>query len=384
MRVAIPVGPDAGHIFPCLALAVRLRNAGHEPLLLSGGPWYGQAERAGIDAVELPGLHPEPGDDEDDQGYKLHGRAARMAPALAGVLRDSRIDLVVADVMVAAGQMAAEIVGIPCVELCPHPLYHPSRALPPIGSGLAPAVNLREKARDILLRSMTARSLRQGRRQREEARASIGLHPEDPGPTLRLLATLPGMEPARPDWPERTHVVGPLVWEPTERELPIPTGEGPLVMVAPSTVTDAGIGLLDTVLAARGLLGGAGAGIRIVSTAGEHRSGPGLSVGPGRQDLLLDRADVLVCGSGHGILMKAFLAGTPMVLAPGGGDQWELANRVGRLGAGEVVRPVTPESVAAALTRVLADDSHVRACRAVARTGERVEDPVALCEGAVV
>lgn len=49
---------------------------------------------------------------------------------------------------------------------------------------------------------------------------------------------------------------------------------------------------------------------------------PWAVVGLGRQDELLGRTDLLVCGAGHGIVSKALLAGVPMVVVPGGGDQW--------------------------------------------------------------
>lgn len=47
---------------------------------------------------------------------------------------------------------------------------------------------------------------------------------------------------------------------------------------------------------------------------------PWAAVGLGRQDELLARADLVICG-GHGMLSKTLLAGVPMVVVPGGGDQ---------------------------------------------------------------
>src|SRR5207247_684445 len=75
---------------------------------------------------------------DTDVGFRLHGRAAAMAPALAELLAADRPRLVVADTLTVAGGFAAELIGVPWVELLPHPLYLPSVALPPPGSGLAP------------------------------------------------------------------------------------------------------------------------------------------------------------------------------------------------------------------------------------------------------
>jgi hypothetical protein len=55
---------------------------------------------------------------------------------------------------------------LPWVELSPHPLYRPSAGLPPVGSGLAPGRGLRGRLRDAVLRALSARSVRDGVRQR--------------------------------------------------------------------------------------------------------------------------------------------------------------------------------------------------------------------------
>ncbi len=155
-------------------------------------------------------------------GAKLHQRAARMAVLNVPVLRDLAPDLVVSDVITACGGMAAELLGVPWVELSPHPLYRPSKGLPPLGSGLAPGVGVRGRLRDTVMRALTARSWREGLRQRSAVRVEIGLPAVDPGPLRRLIATLPALEVPRPDWPEEAVVVGPLHFEPTSSVLQIP------------------------------------------------------------------------------------------------------------------------------------------------------------------
>ncbi len=112
-------------------------EAGDAPTLFTGSEWLDTARAAGLDAVELDGLD-RPLDDDLDAGARIHRRAARMAVLNVPALRDLAPDLVVSDVITACGGMAAELLGIPWVELSPHPLYLPSKGLPPIGSGLAP------------------------------------------------------------------------------------------------------------------------------------------------------------------------------------------------------------------------------------------------------
>lgn len=246
MRVAVVAGPDPGHSFPAIALCRRFADAGDTPTLFTGAQWLDTARGAGVDAVELDGLAAT--DEDVDAGARIHRRAARMAVLNVPALRDLAPDLVVSDVITAGGRMAAELLGIPWIELSPHPLYLPSKGLPPIGSGLAPGTGLRGRLRDATMRALTARSWRAGLRQRAAARAEIGLPARDPGPLRRLIATLPALEVSRPGWPDEAVLVGPLHFEPTDRVLDIPAGSGPVVVVAPSTALTGARGLAEVAL----------------------------------------------------------------------------------------------------------------------------------------
>ncbi|MFN0144610.1 MAG: glycosyltransferase [Mycobacterium sp.] len=390
MRVAVVAGPDAGHAFPAIALCLRLAAAGDDPVLVTGVGWFATARRAGLEAVELLGLDPDDSDDDTDAGAKLHHRAARMAVLNLPSLRRLQPDLVVSDVITVCGGMAAELASIPWIELSPHPLYLPSRGLPPIGSGLAPGTGLRGRLRDATMRAFTARSVRVGERQRAQARREIGLPGADPGPRRRLIATLPALEVRRPDWPAEAVVVGPLHFEPTAAVLAVPPGDGPMVVVAPSTAGTGTAGLAE--MALENLVPGETlpVGSRVVvSQLVSSRSGgddvtvpPWAVVGLGRQDDLLRRADVVVCGGGHGMLSKTLLAGVPMVVVPGGGDQWELANRVVRQGSARLIRPLAVDVLVAEVNKVLSSPSYRQAARRAAESLAGVADPVQVCHEA--
>jgi UDP:flavonoid glycosyltransferase YjiC (YdhE family) len=388
MRVAVVAGPDPGHAFPAIALCLRFLAAGDVPTLFTGTEWLDTARAVGIDAAELVGLDPTALDDDGDAGAKIHQRAARMAVLNVPALRELEPDLVVSDVITACGGMAAELLGIPWVELCPHPLYLPSMGLPPLGSGLAPGTGIGGRLRDTVMRSLTARSWRAGLRQRSAARVGIGLPGPDPGPLRRLIATLPALEVPRPDWPREAVVVGPLHFEPTEVVLEIPPGDGPLVAVAPSTASTGTTGLAE--LAVQCLIPGevlpTGARVAVSRLGGaDLRLPPWAVAGLGRQDELLAKADVMICGGGHGIVSKTLLAGVPLVVVPGGGDQWEMANRVVRQGSAQLIRPLTAEALVAAVREVLSTPAYRDAAR---RAGDSltsssgpdgVTDPVRVC-----
>ncbi|MGZ6777566.1 MAG: glycosyltransferase [Mycobacterium sp.] len=386
MRVAVVAGPDPGHAFPALALCLRFLAAGDSATLLTGVEWLETARAAGVDAVELVGLEPTEVDDDADAGAKIHQRAARMAVLNVPVLRDLAPDVVVSDVITACGGLAAELLAIPWIELNPAPLYRPSKGLPPLGSGLAPGVGLRGKLRDALMRALTARSWREGIRQRSAVRVEIGLPAADPGPLRRLVATLPALEVPRPDWPDEAVVVGPLHFEPTETVLEIPPGDGPVVVVAPSTAMTGARGMTEVALETLrpGEVLPEGARVVVSRLGGDDVDVPPWAVvGLGRQDELLSRADLVICGGGHGMVSKTLMAGVPMVVVPGGGDQWEIANRLVRQGSARLIRPLEPDALAAAVTEVLSSPRYAEAARRAGATAPDVADPVRVCHDAL-
>jgi UDP:flavonoid glycosyltransferase YjiC (YdhE family) len=386
MRVVVVAGPDPGHAFPALALCRKFLAAGDTPTLLTGAEWLETARAAGVDAAELVGLDPTDDDDDEDSGAKIHRRGARMAVLNLPGLKALAPDLIVSDVITTCGGLAAELLGVPWVELSPHPLYLPSKGLPPVGSGLAPGRGLRGRLRDAMFRALSARSVRKGVQQRTAARAEIGLPAADPGPLRRLIATLPALEVPRPDWPAEAVVVGPLHFEPTSAVLDVPDGGGPVVVVAPSTATTGMAGLAE--LALQTLIPGStlpeGSRVMVSRLGGaDVEVPPWATVGLGRQDVLLTRADLVICGGGHGMVSKTLQAGVPMVVVPGGGDQWEIANRIVRQGSAVLVRPLTGEALAAAVGEVIGSLRFRDAARRAGDDVRGVADPVRVCHDAL-
>jgi UDP:flavonoid glycosyltransferase YjiC (YdhE family) len=79
------------------------------------------------------------------------------------------------------------------------------------------------------------------------------------------------------------------------------------------------------------------------------------------------------------MLSKTLLAGVPVVVVPGGGDQWELANRVVRQGSAQLVRPLTGAALSAAVEGVLSDRRYREAARRAGSSMTQVADPVRTC-----
>jgi UDP:flavonoid glycosyltransferase YjiC (YdhE family) len=181
-------------------------------------------------------------------------------------------------------------------------------------------------------------------------------------------------------------VVWPLHFEPTDTVLEIPPGSGPVVVVAPSTAVTGTAGLAELALEVLRPGQTLPEGARVVVSrlgGSDLRVPPWAVVGLGRQDELLAHADLVICGGGHGLVAKALLAGVPMVVVPGGGDQWEIANRLVRQGSAQLVRPLTSETLVAAVGEVLSTPSYREAARDAGATVADVADPVQVCHDAL-
>ena len=189
-----------------------------------------------------------------------------------------------------------------------------------------------------------------------------------------------------PDWPDEAAVVGPLHFEPTDTMLEIPPGDGPVIVVAPSTAITGARGLTEVALETLrpGDVLPVGSRMVVSRLGGDDLDVPAWAVvGLGRQDELLSQADLVICGGGHGMVSKTLLAGVPMVVVPGGGDQWEIANRIVRQGSARLIRPLTGDALVAAVADVLASPSYRRQAQSARAGIEDVDDPVRVCHDAL-
>ena len=80
---------------------------------------------------------------------------------------------------------------------------------------------------------------------------------------------------------------------------------------------------------------------------------------------------------------KTLLAGVPMVVIPGGGDQWELANRVVRQGSARLIRPLSAAALVSEVAEVLSSPGYRQAARQAGGSIGQVADPVRVCHESV-
>ena len=363
MRVFLGAFGDAGHAFPMLALGRALIARGHEVHFETWSRWRSAAEAEGIRFASAPEyqVFPTP----SAKHLKPYAAAVKAARETGEMVAKIQPDVAVADIMTPAASLAAEVAGVPVATLVPHvfPSMAPGFPIYSIGARL-PRTRVGARLWERATERFVAPGLETGRRQFNDSRRRLGLEPLPWAHTglsrgCTLVATLPQLEYPRA-WPEWAHVVGPLMWEPPGERVEPPPGDGPVVLVAPSTAQDREHRLLRAAL--EGL---ADAPVRVIATwNGGPGSGPDVAV-PRNAVLVpwlsysktMPLCDVVVCHGGHGTLVRAIVTGCPVVVCPALGDMAENASRADWAGLGVRLprRFGTPRGVRVAVERALGD-----------------------------
>jgi len=346
-----------------LALGRALVARGHEVHLETWRRWREPAEAAGLQFAAAPEYHvfPTP-ESRHVQPYAAAVRAARETVATVDRIRP---DVAVADILTPAAALAAELAGVPVATLVPHvhPQTAPGFPIYSIGARL-PRTRLGAALWRRAGERFVAPALALGREQYNESRRRLGLAPVAWVHTglsreCTLVATLPQLEYPR-EWPSWARVVGPLLWEPPSERVDPPPGDGPVVLVAPSTAQDSEHRLLRAALA-----GLAGEPVRVIAAWDGRALDPPVQV-PANAVLVpwlsyaktMPACDAVVCHGGHGTLARALTSGCPVVVCPAGGHMADHAARVDWAGVGVRLprRFATPRRVRAAVGRVLREE----------------------------
>lgn len=338
---------DAGHAFPAIALARELRARGHEVVVETWERWRETVEGLGLrfTAAEEYKVFPPP--PPDGSGGPTAAQAAR---SLVPMIEELRPDVVVSDILTVAPALAAEVAGVRRVTLIPHvyPVHEPGR--PFFAFGLLPARTPVGRGVWRGWRPVLEAGLRRGRRELNETRTELGLPPLERfhggiSDGLALVATYPQLEYPRA-WPEHVRVTGPLFFELPYPDIELPQGEGPLVLVAPSTSQDPECRLVRVALEAL-----AEEPVRVIATTNRWRASQprdGRGPHPASFDVpanavvvdwlsysqVMPQADLVVCHGGHGTVVRALAEGVPVLACPAIGDMTENGARVAWVGAG--------------------------------------------------
>jgi UDP:flavonoid glycosyltransferase YjiC (YdhE family) len=387
LKVLLGAFGDPGHAFPMLALGEALVARGHTVALQTWRRWAEAAEAAGMEFAAAPEYHVFPTREAPLTPYAAAVRAARETQPL---VRSFAPDVAVSDILTAAPALAAELEGVPVATLVPHLYPHLPPGFPPYSIGARLPRTAAGRALWRATDRLVAVGLERGRREYNECRGRLGLGPlpyvhTGVSRSLALVASLPQLEYPR-DWPRWTRVVGPLLWEPESAPVEPPRGDGPVVLVAPSTAQDP-----SQVLLRAALEGLAAEPVRVIATWNGRE--PAEPLPAPRNAVVVDwlsysktmpACDLVVMHGGHGTLMRALASGCPVVISPAGGDMAENAARVDWAGLGVRLprRLCTPRGVRLAVRRALArprgpvdavarwiaaHDARARACEEIER-----------------
>jgi UDP:flavonoid glycosyltransferase YjiC (YdhE family) len=382
MRALVSAGFFEGHAYPALALARALRARGHEVHVGLSARW-----RETIEGLELGFV-----------GVEEYAHFPQLAPGrprsvvdaareLEAAIRESRPDVVVADVVSPAPALAAELAGVPLATLVATVYPVPAAGLPPFPLGLraprTPAGAALWRASAPLTRRLlpSDRWLARVPGLLDEIRAELGLGParRDPERTttygivseeLTLVATFPQLEYPR-RWPANVHVTGPMLFELPHPEVELPAGDEPLVLVAPSTVAGGGRDLVAAALEAL-----AGEPVRVMATLNRASEGWHGEVPANARVVdwisyaqVMPLAALAITGGGQGTVTRALADATPVIVSPGGADTAENGARVSWAGAGVAVprRIAGPGTLRHAARRVLGNRGYAARAAELAR-----------------
>jgi MGT family glycosyltransferase len=376
VRVFLGAFGEPGHAFPMLALGAALVARGHEVSFETWKRWREHVQAEGMRFIPAPEYPVFPTRERPLRPYEAVVRAA--GPTRASIA-EADAQVVVHDILTLAPAMAGELDGIPVATLIPH--LHPASppGFPPFALGARLPRTFIGRTLWRRLDGVVQEGVRRGRAELNDARERLGLDPLERlhggiSAELTIVGTFPQLEYPR-SWPENVHVVGPLMWEPPFGDVPLPAGEGPLVLVSPSTAQDPEQRLLTTAIAALG-----DAPVRVLATTNRKPLPHPISVPPNTvmvdwlsYSRTMPLSSLVVSHGGHGTVARALASGAPVLAVPHSGDMGENAARLDWAGVGARLpwRLLTPRTLRLAASRALADDSISSRARGLAGWASR-------------
>jgi UDP:flavonoid glycosyltransferase YjiC (YdhE family) len=379
-------GPYAGHVTPCVPIARKLVQRGHEVVWITGREYQARVEATGAR------FHPLPKESDPDgvaiyefypELEKLKGLAQirwwvkhvfldpvfREIDVIDAVLRAFPAEVVIGDSVTISLYFRSEMRGPPAVEISVLPPYLPSCDTAPYGLGLRPGNNCLTRTRNrvldllihhVLLRDLTVRA--------NSIRQRLGLEPltvplfESRAGMVSsvLILSTPAFEYFRRDLPGHFQFIGPILPEPN-RAFQRPlwwsdlSGPEPVILVNQGTIAT----VLDDLIVPA-LSGLKGQQMQVVAVPVKEGQLGELPANVHANvfipfDHLLPHVDVMVTNGGYGGTQLALAHGVPLVVAGETEDKREVAARVEWSGAGINLRKQrpSPKAIREAVKEVL-------------------------------
>lgn len=389
-RIVIATHGTLGDLHPYLAIALELRRRGHRPVIATSEYHRKNVESAGLDfhavrpdiSFEDRALHrrltePRRGLERVIREYMLPVLRQSFDDLSAAVEANGGADMIVSQVLMFAAPLIAEKTGIKWVSTELQPGAFMSAHDPPVLAPMPALAKLRGlgPAFHKALFSVAKLKARSWGGPVAELRRELGLLPggnplfegrNSPDLVLALFSGVIGRP--QPDWPPKTVVTGFPFYDQagldpgSEPTAFIENGEPPIVFtLGSSAVVDPGDFFAESIAAARMLEK------RAMLLVGPHSPGPlpgnMIAVPYAPFAWAFPRASVVVHHGGIGTTGQAMRAGKPALVMPFGGDQFDNAARVARLGAGRTImrKQYKAERVAAELANLFDTGYRVKA-----------------------
>ncbi|MFE7394469.1 glycosyltransferase [Streptomyces sp. NPDC057582] len=356
-RVLLFNNPLTGHFLPMLPLARALRQQGHAVAFATAAGMAASVEAEGFELVPA-------GPTTDAVIAEVARRtgsdilAGRTPELVAEFFAGARVDLTLDEALAGAGDWAPDLVVSEHLDFV-GPLVAAVRKLPSAVMAIDPA--LEPELLDALAAAAHSRYLDRGLEAPTHAPSGRWLLDLCP-PSLQRGGALPALEriALRPEPHQRP--------EGTPRAPRVPGTGRPRVLVSFSTAPGASA-KLGPVLRSLSALD-----IDLVATAGGVPA-QDFGLEPGRAEVfsflpaaeLLDGVSAVVHHGGSGTTFGAAARGVPAVVVPGTSGQQRQADRLAAAGAG-LALPVgkqEPDSIAAAVDRLLAEPAFTRAAHRI-------------------
>jgi MGT family glycosyltransferase len=399
MKILV-AGWDSGGGVEAVQTVVRRAVArGHDVRVLGTGGLRSRFESAG--AVFLPYKYAPDNDLRWPETDLLKDRETRNPLTLWARVRDRLLvgparefcrdvleelhreaaDVVVVDTMIPSARFGAEAAGVPAVIVMHGPYMVPRGDVPPLGTGFMPARGRLGRLRDRSAAALALAVFRSGLPALNQARAEFGLAPLRDGLDLMgradriLVCSSPSFDFAPGSVPANVCYVGPQLDDAARAASGNPWAGPPgrpLVLV----------GLSSTVMRQEGLLQRAANALGQLQVRGLVTTGPAvdpevIAAPPNvtvtrwvRHADVLPHCSAVITHGGHGTVMKALIAGVPLVVVPLGRDQPDNAARVVYAGAGTRLRKNASVSALRAAVAQVIDDPGYRA--AAGRMADRL------------
>lgn len=352
--------PARGHLYPIVATLLELHGRGHDvhvrtlssevPALRAAGLLAAGVARA-IENLPLDDWQAASFEDALAGGLRTFGaRATHEVPDLERAIAQVDPDVLLVDITTVGAAALADSWSLPWAQSIPF-FQH----IFPFTLNDAGIAVLNAPRRELGLPLVTGPS-------------DVWRAP------LYLSYTAPPFQPANADLPPSFALVGPGLWEPPAEDWAgLEDLDQPLVLVAISSEYQGDHVLVETALEAL-----AGEDVRVLVSTAAHDPARFEAPPNARVARWLPHARVVpnaacvVCHGGMGITQKALAAGVPVCVVPFGRDQFEVAERVVRVGGGTRVLPsdLDPTTLRAAVRDTIAmRDGARRVAAGFARAG---------------